>query len=75
MTWDEIYLNADGSACGEYALKVKDNARWNVQNFVLEKEGEDIESSECPEDSVEYYTEKYSILFNEDGNIISFNTP
>lgn len=29
-TWDEIYERAEGAACGEPALRAKDEARWQV---------------------------------------------
>lgn len=69
-TWDDLYKRADGAACGEPTLKTKDEAREQVRCFVLDLDSIDIENEECPEDTVEYYCNKYSIRFDEKGNII-----
>lgn len=69
-TWDDLYKRADGAACGESTLKAKDEAREQVRYFILELDDMDIENEECPEDAVEYYCNKYSIRFDEKGNII-----
>ena len=39
MTWNEIYEAADGKACGEWELKRKDTARYEVIGFVEENFG------------------------------------
>lgn len=70
-TWDDLYKKADGAACGESALKAKDEARWQVRCFAMEEhEEEDLEEAECPEDEVDWYCNKYNILFDENGNIV-----
>lgn len=69
-TWNDLYNRADGAACGERTLKAKDNARCEVRNFAIEYGEDDLEKAECPEDMVDYYCDKYGILFDEDGNIL-----
>ena len=71
MTWDEIFRNADGAACGEDALKVKDNARYAASDYILEKTGYDIEQDEIPEDSIEGFIREHGeIEFDERGNVV-----
>lgn len=72
-TWDEIYAAAEGCGCGENGLRAKDNARENVRCLALEHGETDLEEAECPEDEVEYYCNKYSILFDVDGHIVDQN--
>ena len=69
-TWDEIYQRADGCCFGEDNLKAKDNARENVRWLALELGEDDLEKEECPEDEVDYYCDKYNILFDENGHIV-----
>ena len=69
-TWDEIYKRADECCFGEDNLNVKDNARENVRCLALEYGEEDLEKAECPEDEVDYYCDKYNILFDENGHIV-----
>ena len=68
--WDEIYERADGCCFGEDNLKAKDNARENVRCLALEYGEGDLEEAECPEDEVDYYCDKYNILFDENGHIV-----
>ena len=70
MTWDEIYEAADGKACGEWELKRKDTARYEVIDFVKENFGIDIEKCEIVEDEIDYFVEKYGIVFDEEGKIV-----
>ena len=72
-TWNEIYEAAEGCGCGESGLRAKDNVRENVRCLALERGEADLEEAECPEDEVEYYSNKYSILFDEDGHIVDQN--
>ena len=69
-TWDEIYQRADGCCFGEDTLNAKDNARENVRWLALEWGEDDLEKAECPEDEVDYYCDKYNILFDENGHIV-----
>lgn len=73
MTWDEIYEAAIDKGCGEQELKVKDSARYAVQNFALDNDFEDPERAEIPEEVVEEYCDKYSIVFDESGEIVSYD--
>ena len=72
MTWDEIYENADGKACGSDELDAKDEARYQVGQLVLDELGIDIEESEIPEEEVDFYVEKWNIIFDEEGNIVNY---
>ncbi len=69
LTWDDIYERAIDTACGDWRLKAKDTARWQVRNFALEQGEMDLEEAEVPEDMVEDYCKKYSIVFDTNGNI------
>ena len=71
MTWDEIYEAADGKACGEWELKRKDTARYEVVCFVEDNFGINLET-ECEnvEEEIDYYVEKYGIIFDKEGKII-----
>ena len=71
MTWDEIYEAADGKACGEWELKRKDTARYEVICFVEDNFGINLET-ECEnvEEEIDYYVEKYGIVFDEEGKIV-----
>ena len=71
MTWNEIYEAADGKACGEWELKRKDTARYEVVCFVEDNFGINLET-ECEnvEEEIDYYVEKYGIIFDKEGKII-----
>lgn len=73
-TWDEIYKRAEGAACGEPALRTKDEARWQVRWYAINHREDDLEESEIPEEDVEYYSDKFNIIFDEYGNIIEANS-
>ena len=73
MTWDEIYQRAEDKPYGSDELDAKDEARYEVQQFVLEQENYDLETAEIPEEEVDYYCEKYDIFFDEQGHIIERN--
>ena len=68
---DEIYEAADGKACGEWELKRKDTARYEVVCFVEDNFGINLET-ECEnvEEEIDYYVEKYGIVFDEEGKIV-----
>ena len=70
LTWDDIYIRADGKGFGSDELEAKDNARYEVQQFVIEKENYDLETAEIPEEEVDYYCDKYDIFFDGRGHII-----
>lgn len=73
MNWDEIYKAAIDKGCGEPELKVKDAARYAVQMFALENDLEDPERAEIPEEVVEEYCDKFNIVFEENGEIASYD--
>lgn len=75
MTWDEIYERADGAACGDSALKAKDEARGQVRNLMVDLGCPDPEQDEIPEESIEEYCWKMNIDFDDCGNIISIQLP
>ena len=68
-SWDELCEDADGRHIYSKESEVKREARWQVRNLVLDKEGIDIENSESPEEMVKHYVEKYNILFATDGTV------
>ena len=72
-TWDEIYERATGCAFLSPELKAKDQARFELQKLIQEEEGYDIETCECPEEEIDTFLWKRekSVLFNENGNLIS----
>jgi hypothetical protein len=72
MTWDEIYERAEDTACGDWRLNAKDEARWQVKCLVLEKENYDIDKAEIPEDEVDYYCGLHDIKFDDYGNIDTY---
>lgn len=69
MTWNEIYERAIDTACGDYRLIAKDNARQEVRELVLKVHKYDIETVEIPENEVDYYSELHNIRFYENGFI------
>lgn len=75
MTWDNIFKAAEDSACGDYALKVKDEARWQVRSLALEFGAPDLEDSECPEDEIERYCTTLQVRFDDRGNVTSIKLP
>ncbi len=75
MTWDEIYEKADGAACGEPALKAKDEARWQTRHLMMDLGCPDPENDEIPEVIIEDYCEKMHIGFDDCGNVISIQLP
>ena len=70
MTWNEIYEAADGKACGEWELKRKDTARYEVIDFVEKNFGINLEECEIVEEEIDYYVKKCGIVFNEEGKIV-----
>lgn len=72
-TWDDLYERADDKCFGSPELQAKDTARWEVRNFAMEQGCNDLENEECPEDFVEDYCKKFGILFDEKGNILSYD--
>lgn len=72
-TWDDIYDRAIDAGYGDDTLTAKDEARWQVRDFVLDLGDDDIEDAECPEYEIDFYCKEYSILFDINGNIVKAN--
>lgn len=70
-TWDEIYERAKGCAYLSPELDAKDEAMWQVGEFGVEYDGSDVGQCSIVEDGVGFLCEKYDILFDENGNIVS----
>lgn len=75
LTWDDIYLAADGAGYGDYTLAVKDNAHYNVKLLALDIGGSNLDEDECPEDTIEYICNTLHVRFNEIGEIIDLEFP
>lgn len=69
LTWDEIFKNAEGTTFGQKALKVKDQARAEVEEL-MQKDGIDVDGLENVEDEIEEYVTKHNIKFASNGCII-----
>ena len=69
LTWDEIFKNAEGTTFGQRALKVKDQARAEVEEL-MQKDGIDVDNLENVEDEIEDYVTKHNIKFASNGCII-----
>lgn len=69
LTWNEIYERAIDTACGDYRLVAKDNARQEVRELVLKIHKYDIETAEIPENEVDYYCGLHCIEFYDNGSI------
>ena len=52
-------------------MKVKDNARENVRDLIIECEGIDIEDDDCPEFTIEMYCDEMNIKFDSEGRIVN----
>ena len=72
FTWDDLYDRADGKGFGTPELKAKDNARWELENIILQKTGLDVNTCEVPEDAIENFLSKQNekYLFDENGNLM-----
>ena len=69
LTWDEIMTNAEGTTFGQRALKVKDQARAEVEEL-MQKDGINIDNLENVEDEIEKYVTDHNIRFASNGCII-----
>lgn len=72
-TWDEISKNADGAAWDDRELRVKNNAREQVRQFVFNRRHRDLENEGNPEESVDIYCDICAILFDRNGNISQYD--
>ena len=62
MTWDEIFKNAEDCSYNQDALKIKDQARYEVELLI----GHETDN----EDKIEEYIKKHNIIFDTHGHII-----
>jgi len=71
-TWDELYVRAEGSACGSPELDAKDNARWYLTQLIKEKTGVDIDECEIPEEEIESFLKSQDSVywFNNNGTLL-----
>ncbi len=69
-TWDDLYNAALECCYGDAALRAKDEARWQVRNYIINLGKPDLDEAECPEDEIDYYCAEYHIKFDIHGNIV-----
>ena len=67
LTWDDIYVLAEDSACGSTELDRKDTARWEVDIYARINGLPDPEEAEIPEDAIEDICDKWNLEFTPDG--------
>lgn len=75
-TWDELYERAMDKGYGSDELTAKDEARFELGDYILETEGYDIEDVsiyESAEEEIDFYLQNHTVLFNEYGNIVVAN--
>lgn len=68
-TWDDLYERAMDTAFGDPELRAKDEARFQANNYAMDKGYEDAEEAEIPEDRIEDYCDDLGLRFDENGNI------
>ena len=73
VTWDDLYTLAEGTGCGDPALKAKDAARYAVAELSKELWGYDPEEAEIPEDEIEDICRRHKISFDITGHILSYD--
>lgn len=71
-TWDMLYERADGAGCGDPELKAKDTARYSAGELMIKLDYPNPEEAECPEDEISDFCDKYEVLFNQYGNVLSY---
>lgn len=68
-TWDDLYERAMDTAFGDPRLRAKDEARFQTNNYAMDKGYEDAEEAEIPEEVIDDYCNKFELRFDENGNI------
>ena len=68
-TWNDLYERAMDTAFGDPELSAKDEARFQANNYAMDKGYEDAEEAEIPEDRIEDYCDDLGLRFDENGNI------
>lgn len=69
LTWEDIMDKAEGTTFGQQALKVKDQARAEVEEL-MRKDGIDVDNLENVEDEIEKYVVDHNIKFADNGCIL-----
>lgn len=73
LTWDDIYERADGAAYRDPELTAKDEARYQVGQYILETENRDIEDTnvyESAEEEIDFYVSEHPTYFDKYGNLL-----
>lgn len=71
LTWNEIFTNAEGAGFGDPELKVKDNARTDLESFMSEQ-GWHPEDFDGVEDAIEDFLEDWDLVFNLQGHLVHY---
>ena len=69
--WNEIYEQAEGLTFGCDSLKVKDQARAELEDLMAE-EGYNVDDFDGVEDAIDFFLEVYDVLFDDRGNIVHY---
>ena len=67
----EICNNAANKPHLSPELKAKDEARFQANQYAMEHGEPDAESFDCPEEQIEYYSDKFNLFFDINGNLIN----
>lgn len=73
LTWDDIYERADGAAYRDPELTAKDEARYQIGQYILETENRDIEDTkvyESAEEEIDFYVNEHPTYFDKYGNLL-----
>lgn len=73
LTWDDIYERADGAAYRDPELTAKDEARYQIGQYILDTEGRDIEDTnvyESTEEEIDFYVSEHPTYFDKYGNLL-----
>ena len=74
-SWDNICRMAEGAAHLSLELKVKDEARGQIREWLLQEGYPDIEERESPEEAIDYFIGRIEarslklIRFDKSGNL------
>lgn len=73
LTWNALYIRAEGTAGPDTDLKAKDNARSFITDYAKNNFGIDIENAEIPEDAIDSFLLEHPELdrFSEDGRMLA----
>lgn len=71
LTWNEIFTNAEGACFGDPELKIKDNARADLESFMSEQ-GVNPEDWDSVDDAIEDFLEDWDIVFDIYGHLVHY---